>query len=299
MFGTLDPIALAAELIALSVHTSVYTFETAPIFTMIEREVISTLCTLIFEKKDEYMEDEMDSIKPLLEDSDQRYDGLMLPGGSISNLTALHLARYMSTKKYPQHNPFNLLDASQEVDSDEKTDKVHHMDSRVSQSIQQTQEYPTNLVAFVSQEAHYSFGKAVSITGLGLSNLITVPTLPNGTMNVEALDESMWKVRQEGKIPFFVAVTAGSTVRGSFDDIEAILQTCRKHERLMQEDGIGPIKIWIHVDGAWGGAAIFSKRPEIHNLVRGVDQVDSFTFNPHKMLGASQQTTAFVTRHKV
>ena len=55
----------------------------------------------------------------------------------------------------------------------------------------------------------------------------------------------------------------------------------------------------LHVDGAWGGPAIFSQREDIKGLVKGLSAVDSFTFNPHKMLGAPQQTTAFVTRHEV
>jgi len=282
MFGTLDPIALAAELIAQSVHTSVYTFETAPIFTMIEREVISTLGRLIFHQQDEYVEEE-EVVDPTMKylEQDISYDGLMLPGGSISNLTALHVARYMTTKALLQHEKDEMM--------------KFHSDVSMDVSQQQVQDYPTNLVAFVSQEAHYSFSKAVAITGLGLSNLIIVPTLDHGPMDIQALDELIGKARQEGKIPFFVAVTAGSTVRGSFDDIEGISKVCYKHE---QHRNYYP-KIWIHVDGAWGGTAIFSKRPEIYNLVRGVHQVDSFTFNPHKMLGASQQTTAFVTRHNV
>ena len=110
-------------------------------------------------------------------------------------------------------------------------------------------------------------------------------------------------------------MTAGSTVRGSFDDIDAIVRVCRTHEEKLNSNNYRrdrrldlssassistkKVKIWIHVDGAWGGSAIFSARHDIHGLVKGVEKADSFTFNPHKMLGAPQQTSAFVTRHKV
>eukprot|EP00557_Chaetoceros_sp_GSL56_P001398 CAMPEP_0176497470 /NCGR_PEP_ID=MMETSP0200_2-20121128/11738_1 /TAXON_ID=947934 /ORGANISM="Chaetoceros sp., Strain GSL56" /LENGTH=384 /DNA_ID=CAMNT_0017895479 /DNA_START=912 /DNA_END=2063 /DNA_ORIENTATION=- len=170
------------------------------------------------------------------------------------------------------------------------------------------------LVAFVSSEAHYSFAKAASVTGLGTKNLVVVPTLPNGQMDVDALDRLMSEMEQQmaEKIPFFVAATSGSTVRGSFDDIGAIVKVCRKHEQILDHQysalingqsnrslrNSGGFKIWIHVDGAWGGSAIFSTRSDLRKLLRGLEHVDSFTFNPHKMLGAPQQTTAFITRHK-
>jgi Glutamate decarboxylase and related PLP-dependent proteins len=209
LFGALDPVALAAELLAVSINTSAYTFETAPVFTMIEREVFSKLGQLVF-------------------GHNSRYDGLMLPGGSISNLTALHTARYYSRNvtnlSYTCDSTVN--DAVQE---EKKIDEFYHTaDGSKSYKLPE-------LVAFVSSEAHYSFAKAASVTGLGTKNLVVVPTLPNGQMDTDALDRLMSVTEQQipTKIPFFVAATSGSTVRGSFDDIAAIVEVCRKHERIL------------------------------------------------------------------
>lgn len=287
LFGALDPVAFAAELIALSVNTSAYTYETAPVFTMIERELFSHLSQLIF-------------------GANSGHDGLMLPGGSLSNLTALHVARYYAKKCYLQSIIMN--DSYKCHVQEEKKQE----DANVIPSSSDPE-----LVAFVSSEAHYSFAKSVSVTGIGRKNLIVVPTLSNGQMDAGQLDAMMVQLENEGqgaKVPFFVAVTSGSTVRGSFDDIEAIVQVCRRHEERLnarfepsfQRSNINSEsnlqkqkhKIWIHVDGAWGGSAIFSSRRDIQELMKGVEQVDSFTFNPHKMLGAPQQTTAFITRHE-
>ena len=61
LFGALDPVALAAEIVALSVNTSAYTYETAPVFTMIEKEVMRRLGRLVFEGVgDEEDEKELD-----------------------------------------------------------------------------------------------------------------------------------------------------------------------------------------------------------------------------------------------
>jgi glutamate/tyrosine decarboxylase-like PLP-dependent enzyme len=287
LFGALDPVALAAELLAVSINTSAYTFETAPVFTMIEREVFSKLGQLVFGE------------------SNFGYDGLMLPGGSISNLTALHTARYYSRNAMNLSNPCDST-VNDTVQEEKKFDEFHNTADGTN-SFKMPE-----LVAFVSSEAHYSFAKAASVTGLGTKNLVVVPTLPNGQMDVDALDNLMSEMEQQivTKIPFFVAATSGSTVRGSFDDIAAIVEVCRKHEQILNnrysallegQSSCCPnserFKIWIHVDGAWGGSAIFSTRSDIRKLLRGVEHVDSFTFNPHKMLGAPQQTTAFITRH--
>jgi glutamate/tyrosine decarboxylase-like PLP-dependent enzyme len=40
--------------------------------------------------------------------------------------------------------------------------------------------------------------------------------------------------------------------------------------------------IWLHVDAAWAGSAAIC--PEQRHWFRGLDQVDSYSFNPHKWL---------------
>lgn len=284
LFGTLDPVALAAELLAISINTSNYTYETAPVFTLMERDLFSYLSKIVF-------------------GPDVRHDGLMLPGGSLSNMTALHVARFY-TKQIIAERCYQIRTLSNRLE-EEKKQEDHMLDNRCPI-------FEPELVAFVSSEAHYSFAKSIGVTGIGKRNLIVVPTLPNGEMDIDQLDFLMIGLERDNelggkvRIPFFVAATSGSTVRGSFDDLEGIVNVCKKHEnRLNSLYGgttqnnlqIKSHKIWVHVDGAWGGNAIFSSRTDLQALNKGLEHVDSFTFNPHKMLGAPQQTTAFLTRH--
>ena len=366
LFGAVDPVALAGEIIALSVNTSAYTYETAPVFTMIERNVMENLGRLVFgefdkpiqndcDDDDDNDDDKIDTKRAYERKNHDVYDqdayddecqsrytgcnGLMLPGGSISNLTALHVARHYAKygiqEKPPQSQiPSNIHDENSFNDdafnypNEEKKVDSHPMENEIASdsTLASSSSYsPTNpqqeFVAFVSSEAHYSFSKAIAVTGIGIENLVVVPTLPNGSMDVNQLEilmKTMYHLYGLSRIPFFVGVTSGSTVRGSFDDIEAIVRVCRKHEgrlnsRTIKNDinrsndrdefdhrsNAKKHRIWIHVDGAWGGSAIFSSRPDIRGLMRGVQRADSFTFNPHKMFGAPQQTTAFVSRHKV
>ena len=307
LFGAMDPVALAAELLALGLNTSSYTYETAPVFTLLEREVMNRLGRLVFEGKDECEEDEDVDSEAL-----QKCDGLMVPGGSLSNLTALHIARHhwLVTNGYDPPIRARQDDAGDNVDqaesetddNEEKKDDCAILSRNLNEAMPVQvdtgeRRIPPRMVALVSDEAHYSFRKAMAVTGIGASNLIAGRTLRNGQMDPDALHEAIRQAKEKGLAPFFVAATAGSTVRGSFDDIDAIVQVCRQHETIDASTG-RQNSIWVHVDGACGGSAIFSRRSTVAKLLSGVQRADSFTFNPHKMLGAPNQTTAFITRHR-
>ena len=279
LFGATDPVALAAELISLSVNTSAYTYETAPIFTMMEREVVSYMINLVFGNQERQTPSQLQSL--------QHYegDGIMIPGGSLSNLTALHIARYRCYSNLRS----STLECHGEEDEEEEKKTAATTNTYSTFHTHHWADAEPELVAFISEEAHYSFRKAAAVTGLKEENVITIPTLSNGVMDVQYLDKAIRAAKAAYKYPFFVGVTSGSTVRGSFDSIEDIVTTCQNHGS----------EIWIHVDGAWGGPALFSQRKDVRDLMKGIENVDSFTFNPHKMLGAPQQTTVLVSRHKV
>lgn len=130
------------------------------------------------------------------------------------------------------------------------------------------------LVAFVNSEAHYSMDKAANILGIGSNQLVKVAINSRGEMVPEALEEALKKVVAEGGRPFFVAATQGTTVRGAYDPIMPLL-------KLRERYGF-----WLHADGAWGGAAIMSNTLK-SRFMDGLDQVNSFTCDFHKMLGSA------------
>ncbi|KAK7242075.1 carboxy-lyase [Aureococcus anophagefferens] len=82
--------------------------------------------------------------------------------------------------------------------------------------------------------------------------------------------------RAAGKTPFFVGSTAGTTVRGALDDLEevqAVVDECDE-------------PVWHHVDGSWGGAALWSPALKATWLA-GVEKADSMAVNPHKLMNAA------------
>ncbi|CCU74163.1 glutamate decarboxylase [Blumeria hordei DH14] len=127
------------------------------------------------------------------------------------------------------------------------------------------------LVIFTSTDGHYSLEKAAQVCGLGSDNVCLVPSDSDGRMIPEELDRLVQIVKAEGRTPFYVNATAGTTVLGSYDPVEAISLVCKKHH------------LWLHVDASWGGPVIFSRR--LKYKMSGSHLADSLAINPHKMMG--------------
>lgn len=64
--------------------------------------------------------------------------------------------------------------------------------------------------------------------------------------------------------------TLGTTSSCAFDVLEEIGPVCKE------------LEVWLHVDAAYAGSAFIC--PEYRHLMKGMDYVDSFNFNPHKWL---------------
>merc|ERR1719186_406752 len=86
------------------------------------------------------------------------------------------------------------------------------------------------LVCFTSEESHYSIVKGANWLGLGVDNVVKVGTDAGGRMIPEQLEALILKAKEEGKEPFFVNATCGSTVLGAYDDSEALAGVCSKQE---------------------------------------------------------------------
>ena len=79
-----------------------------------------------------------------------------------------------------------------------------------------------------------------------------------------------------------VVASGGTTNAGVVDDIAGIVEAAR------------PLDVWVHVDGAYGGAALLA--PSARHLFDGIEQADSFIVDPHKWLFAPYDCCALVYR---
>lgn len=74
----------------------------------------------------------------------------------------------------------------------------------------------------------------------------------------EDLRKQIERTLSEGGVPLMVSATAGTTVIGAFDPIDTIADICDEY------------KMWLHVDAAWGGGALISRK--YRHLLSGIQR---------------------------
>jgi glutamate/tyrosine decarboxylase-like PLP-dependent enzyme len=125
-------------------------------------------------------------------------------------------------------------------------------------------------VIYASSESHHSLDKSAGLLGLGRKALRRIPVDDRVMLDVTKLEAAIQEDRAAGRKPFCIVATAGTTNSGAVDDIVALSKIAKKYD------------LWFHVDGAYGAAAIFSDKHR--DLVRGIEEADSITLDPHKWL---------------
>ena len=138
-------------------------------------------------------------------------------------------------------------------------------------------------VFYASDEAHHSIDKSAGLLGIGRKALRRIPVNDRTQLDPIKLHAAVVDDRRQGKLPFLVVATAGTTNSGAVDDLAAIAEICRREN------------LWMHVDGAYGGAAIFSDKHR--HLVYGIELADSITIDPHKWLAVPLAAGVILTRH--
>ncbi|KAE8291278.1 Glutamate decarboxylase 1 [Larimichthys crocea] len=227
----LDIIGLAGEWLTSTANTNMFTYEIAPVFVLMEQLTLKKMREMIGWPNGEG-------------------DGLFSPGGAISNMYSVMIARY---KYFPEVKTKGMSAAPR-------------------------------LVLFTSEHSHYSIKKAGAALGFGAENVILLSTDERGRVIPADLEAKIIDAKQKGYVPLFVNATAGSTVYGAFDPINEIADICEKYN------------LWLHVDGAWGGGLLMSRKHR-HKL-SGVERANSVTWNPHKMMGVPLQCSAILVREK-
>lgn len=139
------------------------------------------------------------------------------------------------------------------------------------------------LCLIASDQTHYSVRRSAQIMGLGGRNVAAIPTDDRFRMRPEALAAMLRRLKLEGRKAVAVVASAGSTATGAIDPLDAIADLCTEHG------------VWMHVDGAHGGAAVVSDR--LRDTLQGIERADSVVIDAHKMLLAPALATLVVFRN--
>ncbi|XP_042310664.1 cysteine sulfinic acid decarboxylase isoform X2 [Sceloporus undulatus] len=142
LFSGLDPHALAGRLITEMLNTSQYTYEIGPVFVLMEEVVLRKLRELIGWEKG---------------------DGIFCPGGSISNMYGMNVARYHYFPDSKQKGNWAI----------------------------------PKLAVFTSQECHYSIQKGAAFLGIGTDNVYLVAVDERGKMIPADLEKQIEQAKSE------------------------------------------------------------------------------------------------------
>jgi len=133
-------------------------------------------------------------------------------------------------------------------------------------------------VIVAGASAHSSMAAAAHIMGC---RLVTAPAADaHGRLNGPTLEAALATVDPAEVVA--VVATAGATNTGAFDHLAGVAEVCTARG------------LWLHVDGAYGGAALLS--PHTRPLLDGIERADSFIVDPHKMLYTPFDCAALVYR---
>ena len=181
LFGGREPASLLGETVAAALNNSMYTYKVGGAQVLVELELIKEMGLRV---------------------GFQNADGVFTPGGSLSNLTGMMLAR-----------------------------------DRARPNLRQDGVSGPRLRVYTSEDSHYSVTKAVAMLGLGMSNLVRVDVDERGRMLPSALRKAVLADLAAGHQPMMVNATAGTTVLAAFDPLDELADVCREHDMWLHVDG--------------------------------------------------------------
>lgn len=128
----------------------------------------------------------------------------------------------------------------------------------------------TGAKLYASSETHSSVERGLRVLGFRAEQLLRIPVGGDFRIDVAALAGAIANDRAAGNRPFAVVANAGTTNTGAVDPLGALADLCAREQ------------LWLHVDGAYGACAAFSRRGR--GALAGIERADSVSFDPHKWL---------------
>ena len=180
--------------------------------------------------------------------------GVFTSGGTQSNLMGLLLARDHAVAKH-----WKRLTRQQGLPDDARRLKV-----------------------LCSERAHFSIKQSLYLLGLGAEACVGVPVDEHDRIDMRALEATLSQLHAEGQVVFAMVATAGTTDAGAIDPIANMADCAARHG------------VWLHVDAAWGGALLLSRK--YRSRLQGIERADSVTLDFHKHFFQPISCSAFLLR---
>jgi len=122
----------------------------------------------------------------------------------------------------------------------------------------------------VSERGHYSLGKTADVLGIGRDFLITIKTDSSNKARISEIRAQIKRLQDENIALIGMVGVAGTSETGTVDRLDEMAD-------IAEESGCH-----FHVDAAWGGPTLFSKK--YRHILKGIERADSVTIDAHKQM---------------
>lgn len=180
LFGGRNDKAVLGELLSVLLNNSMYTYKAGGPMIGIEKEIIRNIASLI--------------------GWDEMAEGTLAPGGSMTNLMGMLMAR-------DQHNKDIRYKGVQE-----------------------------QLMVYTSEASHYSTPKNAAFAGIGRDQVSMIRTNSKGEMDVDHLQKVIVEDIEKGLQPVLVNATSATTVLGAYDPLDSIADICEQYNIWLHVD---------------------------------------------------------------
>ena len=248
------------EIIIAALNQNQVKIETAKASSFVERELIAWMHRIIFNRNDAFYSKHIQNPRIAL--------GNITSGGTISNLTALMVAR---ERAFPADRNFPGI---RKVGVEGALNYYGY----------------SKMVLLVSRRGHYSIRKSANLLGLGEKNVIYIPVDTYNRIDITALRKTIRTIKRNDlkkgtktKIMSIIGI-AGTTETGNIDNLMALGDIAEEENT------------YFHVDAAWGGAALIVD--EYRSLFSGIERADSVAVDAHKLMYCPMSMGVVVFRNQ-
>lgn len=193
LFAGRDEAATLAEILTTLTNNSMYTYKAAGPHVLIEGELLRHMASKI--------------------GWPTTSDGMFTPGGSLSNMAGMMLARDRATRAQHDGHPGG------------------------------------ELTVYTSTESHYSVPKAAAMLGIGRRNVRRVGVDDELRMRPELLRAAIEEDLAAGRAPIMINATSGTTVYGAFDPIGPLADIASEFDIWLHVDGAFGGSMLLHDRG--------------------------------------------------
>jgi aromatic-L-amino-acid decarboxylase len=135
---------------------------------------------------------------------------------------------------------------------------------------------------YFSDQTHSSVERALRVIGFAPEQMRKLQSDENFRLSIQNLRAAIASNRAKGLRPFCVIANAGTTNTGAIDPLIDLAELSAAEN------------LWLHVDGAFGAAAVLSERGQA--ILRGLERAHSITLDPHKWLFQSFECGCVLVR---